>query len=168
MISNEYINLLDRLEYRERNVQQAWDRFVYEYHNSGNIESALIYMAEVIYSRIAFTNNTSFYLMLDKARELHKRKNAGYSGVDNPDPWHNFRACNAFGISAVDGCITRMCDKYQRYLNVSSNPYNEQVHESINDTLEDLAAYALILVCLLREQNKPFDGLQNYEYAVAI
>jgi hypothetical protein len=38
--------------------------------------------------------------------------------------------------------------------NLVKNPLNEQVGENIKDTLMDLAAYALIAICLLEEQEK--------------
>lgn len=90
--------------------------------------------------------------LLDDAKELHIRKNAGYSGMDNPDAWANFRMAEAFGVSAFKGCLVRMSDKYIRITNLVKNPDNEQVGESIKDTLKDLAAYALIAVCLLEEE----------------
>lgn len=92
--------------------------------------------------------------LLDDAKELHIRKNAGYSGADNPDPWANFRMAEAFGVSPFKGCLVRMSDKYIRVTNLVKNPDNEQVGESIKDTLKDLAAYALIAVCLLEEEEE--------------
>jgi hypothetical protein len=83
---------------------------------------------------------------------LHEKKNAGYAGASNPDPWANFRMCESFGISAFDGCMVRLSDKYIRVTNLMKNPKNEQVGESIIDTLMDLSAYALIAVCLLDEK----------------
>jgi hypothetical protein len=60
----------------------------------------------------------------------------------------------AFGISALDGCLVRMSDKYIRVTNLRRHPANEQVNESMRDTLRDLAAYALIAVCLLDEETE--------------
>lgn len=92
--------------------------------------------------------------LLEEAKQLHIKKNAGYSGADNPDPWANFRMAEAFGVTAFKGCLVRMSDKYIRVTNLLKNPANEQVGESIKDTLQDLAAYALIAVCLLEEEEK--------------
>lgn len=96
--------------------------------------------------------------LLDEAWELFKAKNAGYAGDDNLDPWANFRMSEAFGISALDGCLVRMSDKYIRITNLRRSPANEKVGESIRDTLRDLASYALIAVCLLDEQDGKTDG----------
>ena len=90
--------------------------------------------------------------LLDQAWDLHVRKNAGYAGADNPDPWANFRMCEAFGIRAFDGCMVRLSDKYIRVTNLLRAPSNEQVGESLRDTLQDLAAYAYIGICLLDEE----------------
>ena len=89
--------------------------------------------------------------LLDEMRELHLRKNAGYAG-DSVDRWANFRMSEEFGVSALLGCLVRMSDKYIRITNLIKNPMNEKVGESICDTLMDLAAYALIAICLYREQ----------------
>lgn len=91
--------------------------------------------------------------LLDEMKDLHIRKNAGYSGADNPDPWANFRMAQEFGVSPFKGCLVRMSDKYIRVTNLVRSPDNEQVGESIKDTLKDLAAYSLIALCLLEEED---------------
>jgi nitrogen regulatory protein PII-like uncharacterized protein len=83
-------------------------------------------------------------------KDLYTKKNAGYAG-DSPDPWANFRECESFGINIENGIITRMSDKWSRIRSLWKNPDNEKVGETVEDTLKDLAAYALILVCILRE-----------------
>lgn len=95
--------------------------------------------------------SAEFLNLLDELRELHIKKNAGYAG-HSADPFANFRQCEAFGISATDGVITRMSDKWSRLQSLWADASNEQVGESIRDTLMDLSAYALILICLLEEK----------------
>ena len=95
--------------------------------------------------------SAEYLKLLDDMRDLHNRKNAGYAGQSN-DPWTNFRECELFGITSADGVITRMGDKWSRLRSLWHNPKNEQVNEPITDTLMDLAAYSLILVCLLQEK----------------
>jgi hypothetical protein len=90
--------------------------------------------------------------LLDEEWATHQAKNAGYAGADNPDTWANFRMSEAFGVSALDGCLVRLSDKYIRVTNLRRDPRNEQVGESLKDTLKDLAAYAKIAVCLLEEE----------------
>lgn len=90
--------------------------------------------------------------LLDQMKDLHVKKNAGYAGQNNPDPWANFRMAEAFGVTAFQGCLVRMSDKYIRITNLVKDNSNEQVGENIKDTLMDLSAYALIALCLLEEQ----------------
>lgn len=85
--------------------------------------------------------------LLDDMRELHIRKNAG----DADDRWINFRKSEDFGVTPLQGCLVRLSDKYIRVGNLMKNPDNEQVGENIKDTLMDMAAYALIAICLLEE-----------------
>lgn len=89
--------------------------------------------------------------LLNEMKDLHVRKSAGYAGADNPDTWANFRYAELFGVSALQGCLVRMSDKYIRVANLMRDPHNEQCNENIKDTLKDLSAYALIAVCLLEE-----------------
>ncbi len=96
--------------------------------------------------------NKRYIELLEQMKEIHIRKNAGYAGMDAIDSWANFRMSEAFGVSAFLGCLVRMSDKYIRITNLVKNPKNEQVGESIKDTLIDLAAYALIGICLLDEK----------------
>ena len=103
--------------------------------------------------------STEYKAELDRAWDLHVRKNAGYAGADNPDPWANFRLSESFGVTAFEGCMVRMTDKFARITSLMRNPANDQVNEAIEDTLRDLAAYALIGVVLLSEKDaRPIDG----------
>lgn len=86
-----------------------------------------------------------------QAAQIHVDKNAGYAGIGNPDPWANFRLATRFNISAYDGVLVRMSDKYIRLRNLRANPANDRIGESIVDTLVDLVAYALIAICLWEE-----------------
>lgn len=90
--------------------------------------------------------------LLQQMADLHVRKSADYAGADNPDTFANFRHAELFGITALLGCMIRLSDKYVRVANLMRNPANEQCAENIKDTLMDLAAYALIAICLLEEQ----------------
>lgn len=91
-----------------------------------------------------------YVALLDNMKDLHVRKNAGYAG-HNPDPWANFRMAEAFGVSALNGCLVRMSDKYIRVANLVKDSSLDQVGENVKDTLMDLAAYALIAICLMEE-----------------
>jgi hypothetical protein len=96
------------------------------------------------------TASTRYKQLLDDAWDLHVRKNAGYAG-DDPDPFANFRMSEKLGIPAWQGSLVRLGDKFIRVNNLTKNPNLDQVNESLVDTLSDLAAYALITICLLEE-----------------
>jgi len=111
-------------------------------------------VAEIAFTVLAKeTNNTIPRLMVD-ATELHIAKNAGYAGADNPDPWANFRLSQTFGVPPVQGVLVRLSDKWSRIQSLRRDPSNERIGESLLDTLRDLAAYALIAICLLEEEQE--------------
>src|SRR5258706_7405600 len=88
--------------------------------------------------------------LLEDMASLHRRKSAGYVG-SNPDVWSNFRECADFRIDRIDEIITRMSDKWSRLQSLLKNLGNDQDNESIEDTLMDLSAYSLSLICMLRD-----------------
>lgn len=96
--------------------------------------------------------NPRFIELVESVLDTHRRKAAGYSGSDNPDTWSNFREATAWGLTPLEGCLVRMGDKYRRVQNLRRNAANDQVGESIKDTLLDLANYAIIAVCLMEEE----------------
>lgn len=106
-------------------------------------------------------HSLEFLRLLEKMKDLHVRKSAGYAGVTNPDPWKNFRTSTGFGVEPWRGTLIRMGDKWSRLQNLVQSADNEQVGESIDDTAMDLAAYALIFLCLYHEdpglpENRPY------------
>lgn len=92
-----------------------------------------------------------FIELLNQMEELHRKKNAGYSG-NSTDPFKNFRECEDIDVSAFRGCLVRMCDKWSRIKNLIKNPDNNQVGEAITDTLMDMSIYSLIAICLYEEE----------------
>lgn len=97
-------------------------------------------------------NGDPTYLqLLEDMKELHIRKNKGYSG-DSADRWANFRESEPFGVSPFLGVLVRMSDKWIRIRNLVRNPSFDMVNEPLEDTLMDLASYALISICILKEK----------------
>lgn len=95
-----------------------------------------------------------FHEVLDKMREIHDAKNQDYAG--KADSLANFRECERWGLKASMGAFTRLSDKYCRIVQLlrkeaegGGGPAVKD--ETINDTLLDLANYA-ILVLVLREE----------------
>lgn len=100
------------------------------------------------------TGGSPEYLkLLGDMADLHKRKSAGYAGQGG-DPWSNFREASSLGSDPFTGVLIRISDKWSRIKSLKQNPANDQVNESIRDTLLDLSAYALIAICLLDEGGK--------------
>ncbi len=101
-----------------------------------------------------YTGSKEFHALLDVMHQTHMDKSAGYAGVDNPDPFANFRVCERFDVSAFEGCMVRLSDKFIRVTNLMRDPTNERVGEKITDTLIDLASYSLIAIILWDEKAK--------------
>lgn len=81
-------------------------------------------------------------------------KNADYA--DGNDAFQNFtmieKSSNGH-ISTEAGILTRMSDKFQRVVNLSSRPARVN-DEAITDTLRDLAVYSIILKLYLETKNE--------------
>ncbi len=101
-----------------------------------------------------YAGSKEFHALLDTLRQTHMDKSAGYAGVNNPDPFANFRVSERFGIPAFLGALIRKMDKVERIVNILQNPSNERVGESCADTLIDDSSYALIVRVLLQENLK--------------
>jgi hypothetical protein len=117
------------------------------------IETDLEHLAMTALLLVARAKGETVSTLTQLMADLHRRKNAGYAGHSD-DPWINFRCCEAFGIDACNGVITRLSDKWSRLQSLWCDPNNEQVGEAVEDTLLDFAAYSLILICLLREADE--------------
>jgi hypothetical protein len=90
-------------------------------------------------------------LMLEMV-ELHIKKAAGYSGLETPDTWRNFRTAEEVGVPAWRGVLIRKLDKVSRVKNLARDESNDQLgNESLRTTLRDDSAYDLIAICLLDE-----------------
>lgn len=79
---------------------------------------------------------------------MHDQKQKDY-GHDH-DPFANVRASEDFGIPGWIGCMTRANDKMKRIQKFAQG--EELLNESVEDSLMDLAVYALIGLVLFRQQ----------------
>lgn len=87
--------------------------------------------------------------ILDQMRELHVKKAADYGR--GADPLANCRASAEFGVPAWVGVMIRANDKVHRIKSFIAN--GSLKNESVEDSLMDLAAYALIALTLYREES---------------
>lgn len=150
MISPQYLDRLYGLTTLAGPIEPIWRDLISAHALGENPRHILLLLARSALTIAAREATVPFAHLLIQMRDLHRDKNAGYAG-DNPDPWVNFRECNAFRISTVDGALTRLCDKMARYRVISADPGLERVGERMADTLTDLGSYAIIITCLLDE-----------------
>lgn len=90
-------------------------------------------------------DSQKFYDLLLGLAELHDKKQADY-GRDN-DPFANVRRAFNLGINPSLGVILRMGDKFGRLESFALT--GELQNESVEDSLRDIAVYALIALVLL-------------------
>lgn len=89
-----------------------------------------------------------YLTILDELRELHLKKAADY-GSDE-DPLANLRGSADVGIEPWLGAYLRLKDKTRRMDRFCVKRKLE--NEGVEDTLKDMAAYALLTLRLYREQ----------------
>jgi hypothetical protein len=89
-----------------------------------------------------------FHEILKELGALHDLKQQDY-GTDN-DPFANVRASEHFGVPGWIGCIMRGHDKMIRLMKAARG--GTMSNESIEDSLRDLAVYAIIGLCLREEK----------------
>lgn len=91
-----------------------------------------------------------FYKLLNEMAKIHSCKNFDYAG--QKDSLSNFRMSEKMGIPAWKGCLVRMSDKFARLCNFAKQDEFKVKDENVEDTLKDLAIYALICIILYREK----------------
>ena len=94
------------------------------------------------------TGDPGFQTILDEMAALHARKAADYGARD--DPYANVRASEGWGIPAWVGALIRGGDKIQRLKRFSQTLSLR--NESAEDSMIDLAVYAVIALRLFREK----------------
>lgn len=93
--------------------------------------------------------DSRFLSLLEQMASLHRRKAADY-GSDE-DPLANIRASEEIGVPAWKGAWLRAKDKVKRIDRFCVK--GELKNEGVEDSLMDLAAYALLALVLYREQS---------------
>ena len=89
-------------------------------------------------------NVKKFKEIANSLGELYEKKNRAYG--------------NSFGNTykrlGIISAVTRISDKYERLCTIAKNPDIDNLGESIEDTLKDLAAYSIMTLIEL-DNNKP-------------
>ena len=85
-----------------------------------------------------------FLQALDELRALHLSKGADYA--DAGDPLRNYQvSADDNGVPAWRAAQLRLSEKYHRLMNLTRGGERVPNHESLDDTLLDLAAMSLIV-----------------------
>ena len=90
-------------------------------------------------------NNTQKFTEIAKELcQLYEKKNRAYG--------------NSFGDTykklGIISAVTRISDKYNRLCNLAINPDIDNLGESIEDTLKDMASYAIMTLIEFRNSKK--------------
>ena len=88
------------------------------------------------------STNDIFEGALQMMSDIHNKKSSDYGNSFDD-------TCDKFGIVAA---LVRMYDKLNRVSNLSKQDDSPKVDESIEDTLIDLANYAILTYCWLKTQ----------------
>jgi hypothetical protein len=100
-----------------------------------------------------------YLAVLDELRDLTMKKRAGYA--PGADPFANFRMTEMFSLPCQCGCgvatpippifgiMIREMDKMARIASLLATPSNDQVGESLRDTMMDAGNYPLIGVAFM-------------------
>ena len=89
-----------------------------------------------------------FHAILQQMGELHDKKQADY-GVEG-DPFANVRASKEWGVEPWLGALIRLNDKVTRLKTFVRT--RKLANEGVEDSLLDIAVYAIISLILLRER----------------
>lgn len=92
-----------------------------------------------------------FHAALGQMGALHDRKQSDYGRPT--DPFANVRASEDFGVAPWVGALVRANDKMRRLQKAASG--GTLVNEGVEDSLIDLAVYAVIALVLWREETSP-------------
>ncbi len=92
---------------------------------------------------------------LKEVADLHAKKGADYG--TNTDPFANVRASEEFNIPAWQGAVLRANDKMSRLKTYCVK--GTLANEGVEDSLLDLATYALIGLVLFREKGAARDEM---------
>jgi hypothetical protein len=98
-------------------------------------------------------SSQAFYDLCDALKEMHRSKSNDYGCPTGTDPLANIRNGAAFvGIEPWRAAMVRLSDKVTRL--ATFNAKGTLTYEGVEDTLVDLASYALLSLVLYREEQQ--------------
>lgn len=99
----------------------------------------------------AYVNNDKCDFIFNTMQTIYESKDSDY--CDGEIPMQNLRACEELGIIAWKGTLIRMCDKKRRIQSFNKKGSFKVEDEKLEDTLMDMANYALLASILIEEDN---------------
>lgn len=115
--------------------------------------------ADVFQVNVRHPKSQEFHDILGEMAELHDRKQQDYGRAS--DPFANVRASEDFGMPGWVGTLVRANDKMRRLQTAAAQAVKGQevqlVNEGVEDSLYDLAVYAVIALILFRESQDHVD-----------
>ena len=106
------------------------------------------YDQRIVRLKERFKDNTALDI-LDNMQLVYEAKDNDYSATGLP--MGNLRKCEDAGIDAWRGCLVRIGDKMSRLENFLKEKEYLVISEKAEDTVVDLANYAILMSCLLEE-----------------
>lgn len=98
-----------------------------------------------------------FLAALDELRAMHLSK--GHDYADEADPLRNYtQSAKDNGVPSWRGAQLRLSEKYHRLINLTQGGGILPRHESLDDTLMDIAALALIVRALRARDSRILNG----------
>jgi hypothetical protein len=107
-----------------------------------------LYDKRIVLLKERFKDNTALDI-LDNMQAVYEAKDNDYSATGLP--MGNLRKCEEAGIDAWRGCLVRIGDKMSRLENFLKEKEYLVISEKAEDTVIDLANYAILMSCLLEE-----------------
>jgi|SRR5215475_5207362 len=95
-------------------------------------------------------NSARFHELVKEIADLHDRKQQDYGKGD--DPFANVRASQDWGIAPWVGAMVRLSDKVKRLQAFAQK--GALANESAQDSMRDIAVYALIALVLYEQESK--------------
>lgn len=94
-----------------------------------------------------------FYELCDAVKAMHRSKSSDYGCPSGTDPLANIRNGAKFvGIEPWRAAMVRLSDKVARL--ATYNATGKLTYEGVEDTLLDLASYALLTLVLYEEEHR--------------
>jgi hypothetical protein len=110
------------------------------------------YDKRIVLLKERFKDNTALDI-LDNMQAVYEAKDNDYSATGLP--MGNFRKCEDAGIDAWRGCLVRIGDKMSRLENFIKEKEYLVLSEKAEDTVIDLANYAILMSSLIEEIKPP-------------